>query len=113
MTYECLLDVEVAGHGPGLIVWEGSAIVCTERGNMNEIVLNLRNFINESNTSLNCSSGRKTTVLYVVGIVDGYYVSQISLIVNEEINNKTIECKYDNGTTETLIGVSTVSVTGA
>ena len=105
VQYECTVCSRY--YGPGLTVWIGSAVMCNERGNANEIVLVHSRFSSDNGTSIDCSEGRVT--VHIIGVVNNCYISQISLTVSEEIINKTIGCLYDNGIHETIIGQETIT----
>ena len=41
---------------------------------------------------------------------NGCYTSQLRVTVDSSLDNKTVECTYDNGTTTMIIGVSTIEI---
>lgn len=40
---------------------------------------------------------------------NGFYTSQLNVTVDYSLDNKTVECVYDNGTT-TVIGTSSIEI---
>ena len=104
VSYKC----SVAGLEPGIgsTIWRGSAIddLCSQGGG--EIVLRHRSF----NESRSCGNITGQGIKVQVG-EGGCYTSRLNVTVDPRLDNETIECIYHNGTTETLIGTSSVEVT--
>ena len=45
-----------------------------------------------------------------IGVVDNHYTSQLNVTLSPEMNNRTMECIYDNGT-ETIVGSAVLAFT--
>ena len=90
-----------------LTVWKGSAFQCEQGGSSHEIHLLHRKFVN--GTSGVCNNG--AIVAYSIGVIDNRYTSQLNVTVSPEMDNRTVECAYDDGITETIVGVRTVILT--
>ena len=93
--------------GVGITIWRGSAIalLCAEDAG-GELVLRHRSF----NESRSCGND------YVTGQgirveESSCYRSQLNVTVDSRLDNKTIECIYDNGNTSIVIGTSPVEIT--
>ena len=95
LSYECRVASE---PGVGSTLWRGSALAsqCPETGG--EIILRHRTFT-QTRTCGNIT-GRG------IGIEENVcYTSQLNIIVDSSLDNESVECIYDNGTT-TIIGIS-------
>ena len=103
LSYEC----SIAGEpGVGSTIWRGSAIQCPESGN--EIVLRHRSFTGGVRS---CDGG--SVAAQGIRVEDNScYTSQLQLnvTVDSSLDNKTIECIYNNGTTTAVIGTSTIEI---
>ena len=98
LTYECIVTGEV-----GATVWRGSIFQCPSTNN----AITLRHSAFTQTRSCN------------EGAISGYgaksqnnccYTSQINITTSPLMNNKTVECAYNNGSTTTVIGTSVVIV---
>ena len=99
LTYECVVV------GGGTTVWQGSALNC-----LSDTRFLLRHSQFDSGiTDKECNNG--SIVARSVRVVDDSYISQLNVTVRPEMNNKTVECLYDDGTMTALIGISTVTIT--
>ena len=99
LTYECVVE------GGGTTVWQGSALNC-----LSDTRFLLRHSQFDSGiTDKECNNG--SIVAHSVRVVDDSYISQLNVKVSPEMNNKTVECLYDDGTMTALIGISTVTIT--
>ena len=56
-----------------------------------------------------CNGG--DVVAHAIGVIKSSYTSQLHLTVSPEMNNKTVECAYDNGSTVAVIGTNNVIIT--
>ena len=91
LTTECA----TIGGGATVLVWLGTAIQCGY-SSTNEIIL-----FHVSRYSTECNNG--TIAARILGVVNNSYISQLNVTVSPELNNTTVECWYDNGTTSTFI----------
>ena len=101
LSYECRVASE---SGVGSTVWRGSALAsrCTETGG--EIVLRHRTFIH-TRTCGNSITGQG------IGIEgNSCYTSRLNITVDFSLDNKSVECVYNNGTTSTVIGSSNIEI---
>ena len=82
----------------------GSALAsqCTETGG--EIVLRHRTFIQTR------SCGNRITGRGIRIERNSYYTSQLNITVDSSLDNKSVECVYNNGTTTTVIGSSYIEI---
>ena len=86
-------------------MWQGSAFHCDH----SEGSLTLRHSqFARGMYKEECNEGG--VVARAVGVTDSTFTSQLSLLVSPEINNKTVECAYDNGTTPSVIDTTMVHV---
>ena len=99
LTYECTVT------GPGSTVWKGSAFECTS----GEIVLQHNLFDQMPAAAGVCNGG--LFVAYGIRVANNSYTSQLNVTVSHSTAGKTIQCAYDNGQHETIIGTDTVSIT--
>ena len=102
LSYEC--SVPGVEPGVGSTAWIGSAIAteCPQSGG--EIVLRHRSFTE------NRSCGNITA--RGIRVEDsGCYTSQLNITVDSSLENKTVECIYQNGTTTTVLGSSSIEIT--
>ena len=98
LMYNCTIN------GAGSTIWSGSAFDCEMRND--EIILRHSQF--ESGSSGNCNDGAVTA--QSLGVVDNTcFSSQLSVTVNLEMNNKTVQCAHST-TIITPIGVGIISV---
>ena len=99
LSSECCVASE---PGVGSTLWKGSALAgqCPHTGG--EIVLRHRTFM--QNRTCGNITGRG------IGVEESCYTSQLRVTVDSSLDNKTVECTYDNGTTTTVIGVSTIEI---
>ena len=100
LSYECRIASE---PGIGSTLWRGSALAsqCPEIGG--EIILRHRTFT-QTRTCGNIT-GRG------IGIEeDGYYTSQLNITVDSSMDNDSVECIYNNGTTTTMIGSTYIEI---
>ena len=99
LTYECTIT------GSGSTVWKGSAFECTS----GEIVLP-HNLFNEISTAAGvCNNGLFTA--YGIRVVNNSYTSRLNITVSHNTAGKTIQCAYDDGQHEAIIGTDIVSIT--
>ena len=92
-TIECTIT------GDGLTLWQGTAFQCVSTSN--EIILRHSQFGESYNPIGTCNDG--AIVARALGVVNGSYISQLNVTVSPELNNTTVECWHDNGTTLTVI----------
>ena len=96
VTYECTTI------GPGSTVWV--------LGNSSECEILLRHSQFASHTAVGqCMSGA------VVGrglqAAGSIYISQFSVLVGTHLDGRTVQCKYDDGASQTVIGTNTLTLT--
>lgn len=82
-TYECT----VFGSGATLI-WNGTAIDCSLTNN--ELII-----FRTSKRPQTCNNGAITG--RVIRAENDFYISQLTIVVNEEIDGTTIGCVHDSG----------------
>ena len=106
---DCNLAYQCTVSGSGTTVWQGSAFTCD---NNNDGTLQLRHsqFANGS-LIRECNSDDRIITARAVGVMGDNYTSQLTMSVTPEINNKTVQCVHDNGTTVGVISTSTVAIT--
>jgi hypothetical protein len=100
LSYECRVASE---PGVGSTHWRGSALAsqCPETGS--EIVLRHRTFTQTRSCGNFTGQG--------IGMEEnGCYTSQLNITVDSSLDNKTVECIYDNGTHTTVIGTSSIEI---
>ena len=96
-SYECTVV------GGGFTEWQGSALACESR-------LSLRHSQFKYGTAREeCNNG--AVVVRAIGETDDNFTSQLNLTVSPDMNNKSVECIYNNGTTRTIVGISTLIIT--
>ena len=83
-----VLTTECAIMGNGATVWQGTAFQC-QRNNQGEIILQYSQFGGSYKPIDFCSYG--AIVARAIGVVNGSYISQLSVTVSLELNNKTVE----------------------
>ena len=104
LTYTCAVE------GGNVTIWSGSAFDCAER----EIVLNHDEF--NHGTSGECNNGAIKG--HSVSGYWGYYISQLDILVSDELNNKTVSCSSDSEiynnycNNNNIIGESWINVAG-
>ena len=113
LSYECT----VLGERGEITVWQGSAFNCTSR----EISLFHSGYETTEGAYGECGDivGRSFRVESYVNTTDDsnstgeyyYYVSQLTIPVSSDTAGKTIECRYDDGTTSTSVGQATITAT--
>ena len=81
--------------GPGSTVWQGSALQCPS----SKIILRHSQFNSQAHGQ--CNDG--AIVTSSVGTQDGCFTSILSVMIGQEMINRTIECAYDNIQTGKLI----------
>ena len=89
--------------GGGITIWAGTAFNCPSTAN--EIILH-----HSLGTSFGGCNGGAITAgnLGVVG--HNCYSSQLNVTLSSDMNDKTIACTHNSGSTVTLIGVETLSL---
>ena len=87
LTYQCSVV------GGGTTVWQGTAFQCP--GLSSHILLRHSKFNASEKTYGECNNG--AIVASVIGVVDNHYTSQLNVTLSPEMNNRTVECVYDNG----------------
>ena len=87
-------------------VWRGTAFDCSNNidGSMDVILSHHNNF---RSTVRMCNNG--SIVAEGVSIKDGYYISQLSVIVSPDLIGQTVECYHDNGFNDSTVGKMTIS----
>ena len=102
LTTECTI---IGGTGDAT-VWRGTAFQC----DYSEIVLLHNRFIEPQNFIVPCNNG--AIAARALGIVNNSYISQLNVTASPELNNTTVECWHDNGTTLTVIKSIQIVVLG-
>lgn len=103
--YEVIYECTVCGEGA--TVWRGSLLECP--GDQ----INLRHSQFESCLANGeCNNG--AVIARNTGFINidctQCYISQLRFLANDVYDNKTIFCYHFNGTSETIIGVDTVTL---
>ena len=98
VTYQCSIV------GGGTTVWQGSAFQCS--GLNRYILLRHSNFNATEKPYGECNNGAITA--RAIGVHDSCFRSQLTVSLSPGMNNKTVECVYDNGT-ENMIGSAILS----
>ena len=88
--------------GPGNTLWQGTALQSCG------IILPHRQFGELGEPYEECKDGE--IVAYGVNSSDNTYISQLDVLVNDELRNKTVECIYNNGNNERSIGSMALAV---
>ena len=100
VTYQCSVV------GGGTTVWQGTAFQCS---GLNSFILLRHSKFNASEKAYGeCNNG--AIVARAIGVLDNYYTSQLNVTLSPEMNNRTVECVYDNGT-ETIVGSAVLAFT--
>ena len=95
ITYQCTI------HGSGTTIWKGSAFIdnCVTEN------IQLRH------SQFNASSGSRITgecgrawMVYEVASVNNTFTSRLNVTITKGIVGETIQCVYDDGGTEAIIG---------
>ena len=101
LSYECSVTGE---PGVGTTIWRGSAIQCPQDGN--QLVLRHHFFTGVRS----CNDG--SVIAQGIGVENNScYASQLNVTVDYNLDNKTVECLHDNGTTTAVIGTSSIEIT--
>jgi hypothetical protein len=100
LSYTCTVE------GGNITIWSGSAFDCAE----NEIILCHNEF--DNGTSGECNDGG--IIGQSVNIFGAhYYISQLNILVSNELNNKTVNCSSDSEIyNNSIIGESWINVAG-
>ena len=103
-----VLTTECTNTGDGTTVWQGTAIQC----DYGEISLVHSRFSGPRYPIATCNNG--AIAAQGLRVINDSYISQLNFTVSPELNNTTMECWYDNGTTVMFIRSIqiTVSATG-
>ena len=97
LTYKCT----VTGDG-GATIWRGTVFQCPSTDN----TITLRH---SAFTQIRgCNRG--TIIGYGVNSQNSCYTSQINITTSSTMNNKTVECVYNNGSTISVIGTSVITI---
>ena len=88
--------------GAGSTVWEGAAFQCLG----NSITLRHNRFSSSEGVSGECGN----IVARSIDVNNNCYTSQLSVVISENLNNKSVLCTYDFGTGMKIIGTSTLIV---
>ena len=99
------LVLECSVQGGVATEWHGSAFDCIS----NSIILLHGRFSNQQPTGGECNDGK--IVAHIIGEFNNTYISQLTVNVTEDMNNKTIECAADTGNGAlSSFGASTITV---
>lgn len=97
---ESNLLLECSAERTLLTVFRGSLLNCSNTNN--EITLLHSRFNTTSGTNGTCNNGRILGYSLPDNTSSNCYISQLCITVTPDIIGKTIECAYDNGTTEII-----------
>ena len=100
VTYQCSIV------GGGTTVWQGTAFQCS--GLNRHLSLRHSKFNVSVKPYGGCNNG--AIIAHAIGVVDNHYTSQLNVTLSPEMNNRTVECVYDNGT-ETIVGSAVLAFT--
>ena len=104
VIYECTVS---GGEGDAAtFVWRGGAFHCKHSSNENEIILISNHQSSPENASKSCNNGdiigRSVTVKNTSYGIN--YTSQLYVSLTSDLVNSWIECVYDSGFNESLVG---------
>ena len=94
--YQCTVT------GRGGTVWQGSVFHCDDSDGS----LTLLHSQFASEIERECNGG--DVVARAISVNGSNYTSQLSLTVTPEMNKKTVECAYDNGSSVSVVNTTTV-----
>ena len=97
LTYKCTVTGEA-----GATIWRGSIFQCSSTDN----TITLRHSAFTQIRS--CNNG--AIIGYGINSQNGHYTSQINITASSTMNNKTVECAYNDGSTTSVIGTSIVTI---
>jgi hypothetical protein len=100
-----MFECTVSNGSGGTTVWQGSAFDCAR----NEILLRHSQFESQM-ASGECNNGAITG--RGIRNLDDAFTSQLNVSVTTNLQGKTVECIYDNGTTTTIGSSSIIITTG-
>ena len=103
-TFQCTVT------GSGTTVWRGSAFSCDNTGD-GTLQLRHSQFASGSLVRECNSTDSRMIMAHEVDATGNNYTSQLIIPVTPEIDNKTVECVHDDGTTIRVISASTVDIT--
>lgn len=90
-----MLVIDCSIMGGGATVWQGAAFECA---GSNIITLRHTDF---RGLQKSCNNG--VIVAKAIGIVNNTFISQLNIMVSPEMNNTTVECRYDRNLTTIVI----------
>ena len=97
-----VLTTECTIMGSGLTVWEGTAFQCDDYTcDCDYIALRHSQFRKPEKPEGYCNDG--AIAAQALGVVNGSYISQLSVTVSLELNNTTVECIHSYNLTNTVI----------
>ena len=98
LTYECTT------FGTGTTLWRGTAFNCAGQGN--KITLRHSLFTQDRGATDFCNSGNITG--YSLRAHNNFYTSQIVVLFTSNLIGRSVQCVYDSGSTEEVIGSSII-----
>ena len=86
--------IECNTTGIGATVWQGTAFQCDDSNNNNNIALRHTLFRGSQKPEGICNNG--AIIARAIGVFKNIYISQLSVTLNLEMNNTTVECVHDH-----------------
>ena len=99
ITYQCTIQ------GSGATIWKGSAFECLTQN----IQLRHSRFNASSDTRITGECG--SLLAYEVASENNTFTSQLNVTITEEVVGQTVQCVYDDGGTEVIIGSDNLTLT--
>lgn len=97
VTFEC------TAVGPGVTLWQGSAFMNCESNN---IVLLHSQFSSRMGTSGACNNG--AIIGWSLAVDNDCFTSRLNVTMNTELEERYIECVYDDGIHPLSVGLSEI-----
>ena len=103
-----LLVVECSVMGGSATVWQGTALEQCMHNTEKGIILRHSQFHVPGKNSGSCAN--EAIVARAIGVVNNSYVSELSVTVTPEMNNKTVECVQSSNISEPAIKTIIITV---
>ena len=97
--------LECCTVGIGSTVFKGSAFNCSSTDN--SIILLHSRFSDPGGAKGECNNGSIEGVS--LHVLNNTFTSQLTVTISHGMNNKSLECEYDNGTTTRTVGIIPLS----
>ena len=104
LRFNCTVIVDGSG---GATIWTGTAFTC---GGNNEILLRHNNFNRPEGTSGECNGDTRISARSV-GVEGNCYTSELSVMLNGGLSNRTIRCVSNLNSGMNTIGTAMISLT--